>query len=198
MFACNCGSVALFDGLGVPWPKHFCPGAPRHGAHSGPTYGLAPHDASRIVRAFAEARGLEVPPLSWELDPEIDTSVADTGRRVERDPIEAVAPNGALVRVMGVVRELASDVNSLKKLGVTGPMFERQILRKIPARVVQVTLWEAAADGGPIRSYTFWLDPSLPACRAIRKEAVIAAELRPVALPALEPLWLATSVDVLL
>jgi hypothetical protein len=196
LFMCNCGSVALFESLGPPWPRHLCSKAPGADGDDGPTYGLSPGDASRIVRAFAESRGLPVPPLSWEAV-EVDTAVAERIRTGRPPPIEAVPARDGPIRAVGTIRELILDVDPLVKLGVSGPLFSAQVLRKVPRRVLQLTIQEPPAGAGPIRSLTAWMDPHGPGASLVRKEAVAAVELAAVSIVGLEPFWVVKQIEVL-
>lgn len=132
LFACNCGSVALFEELGAPWPKHFCPKAPWADEAEGSTYGLDPEHASRIVRAFAEANGLPVPALRWEEEVSVESELVNR-TTTGPPPVVRVTPGEKPVRIVGVLRELIADVDPVMKLDVRGPLFATQIARHLHA-----------------------------------------------------------------
>jgi hypothetical protein len=195
LFTCNCGSVVLFEELGTPWPKHLCAKAPWADEDEGPTYGLDREYASRIVRAFAQANGLPVPTLRWEEDVSVDLLVAR--RAAAPAPIVRAAPEANPVRIVGIVREVIADVDPVKKLAVKGPLLERQLAKRVPARVVQLTVVVQPEGEGPHLSYTAWADPRLAGVRDVKKPDLVSLELRPVAIPALEVFWLVSACESL-
>jgi hypothetical protein len=126
VFSCSCGSKALFDALGDPWPLHddACFGVKVRAAAAG---GLSLPDFERRLAEEAARRGTFVPPAA-----------ADVVRRVTYQEtgiarILQMTPGSEARDFTGTITSVNLGVNFFRRFGLPDGPMARALLRGLTA-----------------------------------------------------------------
>ena len=109
-FSCSCGSKAIFNELGWPWPEHCCEfsRSDLKWARSRPRKKLGDGGVEvEISHGLTATRPPDTPATDWNIHPSVVAVEKRNENSRRRNPIEAVPPGGDWdVEITGVIREV--------------------------------------------------------------------------------------------
>lgn len=146
---CTCGSAVLLDGLGKPWPKHDCRGAPGRIGPSG--IGGSGYSGWAAVDALRSAGASITPDIIGKIFPG-----ASPGKKAPAAPsIEAVDPNqnnGKEIMIFAIVREFNEQTKRSRQLNDINAIGARMLGLPAKGALWQLTLFDNSRR--PNLSYT--------------------------------------------
>ena len=178
-FSCSCGSKAVFDELGWPWPEHCCKFSRSDWkwARSRPRKKFGDGGVQvEISDQITATRPPDSPSRAWNIDPSVVDEAKRNVHSRQRNPIEAVPPGGNwAVEIIGVVRELERQLDVYRFLKLP-----RTEINKAFLGVLGIGEWGRVTIHvleNVIYSYTVWV-PSELLADDISKGVAVSVELR--------------------
>lgn len=200
-FQCDCGSRALFDDLGPPWPQHRCgDDLPE------PTHNPSDADIYRAMQGVTESvrpKGYDLLPGMKRFSGRLDASIVDrVGRSKSKTrDIMRIEPMGRADEHIGIVAQVgAVSITDRRGVAPDSPIARQaaKILGGLTVTQLTIHVDEIAVDpdAEDILSYTIWLNPQgLP--RSLAEGAIVSVAIRPIDIFGIGYKWIADKLDVI-